>query len=117
MSITSFFDKVKTLFTSGEAQKALDAAAALVPIAIPYLDVAAEIAAGLAPSAVPQVVLDQIHADFPHLFDGSLKNAGEVKLYLLGIATQLLQAKFPNITTSIARLAVQAAYTGEHAAA
>ncbi len=115
-TVTTFFSKVSAFFTSGDANKALNTAAALVPEAIPFLDLAAEIAAGLAPSAVPQAVLTQIHTDFPHLFDGSLKNADEVKLYLLGVAAQLLQAKFPNITTSIARVAVQVAYTGQHAA-
>jgi hypothetical protein len=112
---TAFFQKVAAFFSSGEANKAFNTAAALVPQAIPYLDLAAEIAAGLAPSAVPQVVLDRIHTDFPHLFDGSLKNGEEVKLYLLGVASQLLQAKYPQISTSVARVAVQAAYTGTHA--
>jgi hypothetical protein len=49
------------------------------------------------------------------MFDGSLKSADEVKLYLLGIASQLLQARFPNVSTSIARTAVQVAYTAQHA--
>jgi len=113
--IAAFFSKISAFFSSGEANKALNTAAALVPEAIPFLDLAAEIAAGLAPSAVPQAVLDQIHTKFPRLFDGSLKSGDEVKLYLLGVAGQLLQAKFPNISTSIARVAVQVAYTGEHA--
>jgi hypothetical protein len=113
--ISSFFKKVMAFFSSGEASKALDTAAALVPEALPYLDLAAEIGAGLFPSAIPQTILDKIHAEFPHLFDGSLKGAEEVKLYLLGVATQLLQGKFPQISTSVARLAVQAAYTGQHA--
>lgn len=113
--IKSFFKKVSAFFSSGEASKALDTAAALVPQAIPFLDLAAEIAAGLAPSAVPQAALDKIHAEFPHLFDGSLKSGEEVKLYLLGVASNLLQAKFPQISTSVARVAIQVAYTGQHA--
>jgi len=113
--IMSFFAKVAAFFSSGAANKALNTAAELVPYAIPFLDLAAEIAAGLAPSAVPQAVLDKIHADFPHLFDGSLKNATEIKLYLLAVAAQLLQAKFPDVSTSVARVAVQVAYTAEHA--
>ena len=113
--LKSFFSKVRIFFSSGEAKKALDTAAALVPLAVPYLDLAAEIAAGLAPSAVPQVVLDRIHTTFPRLFDGSLKSADEVKLYIFGVAGQLLQAKYPGISTSIARVAVQVAYTAQHA--
>ena len=113
--IKSFFQKVSTFFSSGEANKALNTAAELVPHAIPFLDVAAEIAAGLAPSAVPQAVLDQIHAKFPRLFDGSIKDGEDLKLYMLGVATQLVQSKFPQVSTSIARAAVQVAYTAQHA--
>ena len=110
-----FFLKVAAFFASGEASKALNTAAALVPKAIPYLDIAAEIAAGITPSSVDDMLLAQVHTQFPHLFDGSLKSGEEVKLYLLGVATQLLQAHFPQISTSIARTAVQVAYTAQHA--
>jgi hypothetical protein len=112
----AFFAKVAAFFSSGEAAKALDAAAALVPKAIPYIDLAAEIGAGLAPSGVPAAVLADIHAKFPRLFDGSLKGADEVKLYLLGVASQLLKVKFPQVSTSVARAAVQVAYTAVHSA-
>ena len=113
--IGAFFSKILAFFSSGAANKALNTVAELVPYAIPFLDIAAEIAAGVAPSAVPQIVLDQIHTRFPRLFDGSLKTGDEVKLYLLAVAGQLLQSKYPNVSTSIARTAVQVAYTAQHA--
>lgn len=111
----TFFSKIVGFFSSGEANKALDAAAALVPKAMPFLDIAAAIATGITPTTLDDAVLAQVHTKFPHLFDGSLKTGDEVKLYLLGIATQLLQASYPQVSTSVARAAVQVAYTAQHA--
>src|SRR6266567_4382738 len=113
--IKTFFSKIAAFFSSGAANKALNAAAALVPKAMPFLDVAAAIAVGLTPTTLDDDVLVQIHTKFPHLFDGSLQTGDEVKLYLLGIATQLLQASYPQVSTSVARAAVQVAYTAQHA--
>jgi hypothetical protein len=113
--IKSFFSRIATFFSSGAAKKALDTAAALVPEAMPFLDIATQIAAGLTPTTVDDALLAEIHATFPRLFDGSLATGDEVKLYLLGIATQLLQARFPQVSTSVARAAVQVAYTAQHA--
>ena len=115
MNIKAFFLKVAAFFSSGAANKALNTAAAVVPKAIPYLDIAAESVAGITPTPVDDEVLAEIHAKFPRLFDGSLKSGDEVKLYLLGVATQLLQSAFPQVSTSIARAAVQVAYTAQHA--
>ena len=113
--IKAFFLKIAAFFSSGEANKALNAAAALVPKAMPILDVAAAIATGLTPTTLDDAVLTQIHTKFPHLFDGTLHTGDEVKLYLLGIATQLLQSRYPQVSTSVARAAVQVAYTAQHA--
>jgi hypothetical protein len=113
--IKTFFLKIAGFFSSGEANKALNTAAALVPKAMPFLDVAAAIATGLTPTTLDDTVLAQIHTKFPRLFDGSLQTGDEVKLYLLGIATQLLQASYPQVSTSVARAAVQVAYTAQHA--
>jgi hypothetical protein len=111
----TFFSKIVAFFSSGAASKALNTAAELVPKAIPFLDIAAAIAAGVTPNTVDDALLAQVHAKFPHLFDGSLQTGDEVKLYLLGIASQLLQASYPQVSTSIARAAVQVAYTAQHA--
>ena len=113
--IKTFFLKIAAFFSSGEANKALNAAAALVPKAMPFLDVAATIATGLTPTTLDDDVLAQIQTKFPRLFDGTLHTGDEVKLYLLGIATQLLQSRYPQVSTSVARAAVQVAYTAQHA--
>ena len=113
--IKLFFLKIAGFFASGEAWKALHTAAELVPKAIPILDIAAAVAAGITPTPVDDMLLAQVHARFPHMFDGSLKSGEEVKLYLLGIATELLRARYPHVSTSVARTAVQVAYTAQHA--
>ena len=113
--LRKFFTQIAAFFSSGAARKALNTAAELVPKAMPFLDVAAAIAAGLTPTTVDDALLAQLHVKFPHLFDGSLQTAEELKLYSLGIATQMLQASYPQVTTSIARAAVQVAYTAQHA--
>jgi hypothetical protein len=113
--IKTFFARIIGFFSSGAAKKALDTAAALVPQAMPFIDIAAQIAAGLTPTTVDDAMLAEVHAKFPRFFDGSLTTADEVKLYLLGVATQLLQARFPQVSTSVARAAVQVAYTAQHA--
>jgi len=113
--LKTFFLKIAAFFSSGAANKALNTAAALVPKAMPFLDLAAAIAAGMTPSPLDDVALAQIHAKFPHLFDGSLQTGDEVKLYLLGVATELLQKSYPQVSTSVARAAVQVAYTVQHA--
>ena len=113
--LKAFFLKIAAFFSSGVANKALNTAAALVPKAMPFLDIAAAIATGLTPTTLDDAVLAQLHAKFPHMFDGSLQTGDEVKLYLLGIATQLLQSSYPQVSTSVARAAVQVAYTAQHA--
>src|SRR5262245_54808558 len=113
--LKKIFTKIAAFFSSGAASKALNTAAELVPKAIPFLDIAAAIAAGITPTSVDDTLLAEVHAKFPHLFDGSLRTGEELKLYLLGIATQLLQSHYPQISTSIARTAVQVAYTAQHA--
>src|SRR5581483_2860245 len=105
----SFWSKLAGLFT-GRARRAIDTVAELVPKALPYLDLAAQIAAGITPTLADDRALDRIHAKFPRLFDGTLKTGSEVKLYMLAIAGELLEQQFPKISTTMARLAVEAVY-------
>lgn len=113
--LTAFIDKVKAFFTSSAARIALDTAAEYTAKALPFIDLAADIVAGLTPTTVDDMLLASIKTKYPQLFDGSLKNGDQVKLFALGVATDLLKYHFPWLSTSIARLAVQAAYTGKTA--
>lgn len=112
--IKSFFSFIARLVTSGAAKRALNRAAEIAPDVLPYIALAAEIVAGITPSQIDDVLLAAIKAKYPQLFNGSLKTADEVKLFTLGVAGDLVQAKFPGVSTSIARSAVQAIYLAEH---
>ena len=110
-----FFENLKkwalSLFGKREAVKQLlDNSFELASYALPYLDMASTIAAGITPSKVDDVALLAIKAKYPRLFDNSIKTGEELKLYTLGVATELLKAKFPDVSTSVARLAAQAAF-------
>lgn len=110
-AVKDFFVATVRFFKSGGAQKALQRAAELAPEVLPYIAIAADIAVGITPTTIDDAVLALIRAKYPALFDGSLKTPDEVKAFTLGVATELVKAEFPDVSTSIARLAVQAHYT------
>lgn len=114
-TIKAFFSRVATFFTSSRAQQALNQAADLTATALPYIEIAGKIVTGLTPTTLDDQALALLEAKYPQLFDGSIKSGEQVKLFALGVAADLLQQKYPAISTSIARLAVQAAYTGKTA--
>lgn len=107
--------KVLLIFTSDQAKKALNTAADFTASALPFIDIAARIVVGVTPTTIDDAALAALHHQFPQLFDGSLKTGEELKLYMLAVATELLKAKYPALSTSIARLSVQLAYTGKNA--
>jgi hypothetical protein len=109
-SIVAFFKKIIGWFTSDRAKQTVDLAAQYVLAAMPFIRIAGEIVTTLTPSGVDDAAWDWIQSEFPQLFDGSIKSAAELKLYALGIASELLAMKFPQLDTTAARLAVQAAY-------
>jgi hypothetical protein len=97
-------------FRSGKA--AADAKWALDHLAdaLPFIDIAASVAVTLTPTAIDDLAWAAIKAKFPKLFDGSVKTGDELKLYMLALATELFKAKYPQISTSVARATVQLAY-------
>jgi hypothetical protein len=113
--LKKIMNAIALFFADGKAQKALEAVASLVPKALPIIDIAAVVVTTLTPTGIDDVTWAAIKAKFPALFDGSLKTGDDVKLYALGVATEMLKAKFPGVSTSIARAAVQLAYTGKTA--
>ncbi len=114
-TIRSFFARVAALFTSPKGQESLKQAADLAAKSMPYIDIAAKIVTGVTPTTLDDMALSMIHARYPRLFDGSIHDGEELKLYAFGAAADLLQQKYPAVSTSVARLAVQVAYTGSHA--
>lgn len=113
-----FFTRIggffKGLFANKEAIKAaFDRTFELSARALPYLETAATIASGITPSKVDDLALAAIKTAYPRLFDGSITTGDELKLYTLGVATTLLKQKYPEVSTTVARLAVQTAYAAK----
>jgi hypothetical protein len=115
MSIKTLLSKVASFFSSGKAQKALSTVADYTALALPYIDIAADVIAGVTPTTLDDKALAAIKVKYPRLFDGSIKTGDEVKLYALGVASELMTSKYPQLTTTIARASVQLAYTGKTA--
>lgn len=113
--IKTILSKVKGFFTSGEAEAAFNAVADLVPKAMPFLDLAFKVVTAATPTLADDAAYAAVKVMFPGLFDGTVKNGDELKLYMLGVATEMLKAKYPGVSTSIARAAVQLAYVGRKA--
>lgn len=111
----SVLRRILGIFTSPAAEKAIEKIADYVPVALPYVTTAAEIVAGMTPTQVDDLALGAIKAKFPQLFNGSLKTGDEVKLFTLGVATELLNHKYPQLSTSVARASAQLAYVGQQA--
>ena len=114
-TIKAFFVRVATLFSSPKAKAALDQAANLTAEALPYISVAGSIITGLTPTTLDDQALAMLKTRYPQLFDGSIHTGEDLKLFAFSAAADLLGQKYPNISTSIARLAVQSAYTADHA--
>jgi hypothetical protein len=115
MTFNTLSARFLTFFRSGASQKAIDQVAAFAPSALPYIAIAAQIITGITPTTMDDQALALLHVKYPHLFDGSLKTGAEVKLYALGIASELMGQKFPSLSTSVARASVQMAYVGKTA--
>ena len=108
----NFFNKLKTIFTSQNAQTVYDKALELTPKVLPIIDMVATIGVSLTPPKWDDTAWAGIKLAFPGLWDGSLAKMTkqERSLYLLGIASEMIKLRFPNVSTTVARLAAQAVY-------
>jgi len=82
----------------------------LIPKIGPFIKIAGDIIVGLVPTEVDDAAWAIIKGKYPHLFDGSKLNQDTLKLYALGITTDLVQYHFPEASTTVARTATQLAY-------
>ena len=114
--LSTIFRYLTGRFTSAIAQQNFASVMDLVPHALPVISRVAGIAASLTPTELDDQVLLIIRTKYPKYFDGSLK-PDEMKLYLLGLATELLRSRFPAVSVSVARAAVQLAYVGQQSEA
>lgn len=113
--IKKVFSAIAGYFKSGKAQNDIELVAEFVPKALPFIKMAAEIGTMLTPTQADDVALAGIKAAYPMFFSGKELTPAEFKLALLGVATDLMRAKYPGLTTSVARAAVQVAYVGQSA--
>lgn len=108
--IFRIFHKLADYFRSDRAKADAEKALQYALMAAPYIKLAGDIITTLTPTGVDDVAWRLITTKYPRLFDGSLVTDDERKLYALGIAGALLEAKFPALDTSVARTAIQMAY-------
>ncbi|MBN9658618.1 MAG: hypothetical protein J0H49_10605 [Acidobacteria bacterium] len=108
---------ISAYFRTGRAAKDAQTALEYVGRALPYVKIAADLVVSLKPTQVDDLAWTAIKAKYPSLFDGRVKTQDEMKASALLIASDLLKAKYPELSTSVARAAVQLAYIDAKAAA
>jgi len=82
----------------------------LVPKVGPFVKIAGDIIVGITPTRIDDATWGFSKSKYPQLFDGSNPDTDVLKLYALGIATDLIQQRFPDASTTVARAAAQIAY-------
>ena len=97
-------------FTSGKAAADAQKALEYVGKALPFVVIAADIITTLTPTGVDDAAWRAIKAAYPRLLDGTEKSSEELKAEALIISAELLKARYPELSTSVARAAAQLAY-------
>jgi hypothetical protein len=107
------FSYIAKRFKSGQAKKDLETVEHFIDVAVPYIKMAEEIAAkaGFLPPGVDAAWHVAMLA-FPALFDGSDHTQDQWSSMLMGFAAKALEVSFPQLDTTVARMAVQSAYPG-----
>jgi hypothetical protein len=82
----------------------------LIPKVGPFIKTAADIITGLTPTTVDDMAWKAIKEKYPQLFSGQKVDPDTAKLYALGIATDLVERHYPEVSTTVARTATQLAY-------
>lgn len=108
---------ISAYFRTGQAAKDAQLALEYVGRALPYVAIAANVVVSMTPNSIDDIAWAAIKAKYPSLFDGRTKTQDELKASALLIASDLLKSKFPELSTSVARAAVQLAYIDQKSAA
>jgi hypothetical protein len=114
--IKKLFGAIGAYFKTGRAASDAQTALELATKALPLVAVAGNIVVGLTPTMVDDALWATIQAKFPALFNGTIKNPDELRLFALGVLTEMVKAKF-GVDTSVARAAAQLAYLDYRAGA
>ena len=82
----------------------------LIVKAGPFIKIAGDIIVGAIPGNVDDAAWSLIKSKYPKMFDGTGVDPELAKLYALGIATDLIKSRYPEVSTTVARTAAQIAY-------
>lgn len=102
--------KIASYFTSGRAAQDAQLACEYAAKVLPIISIAADIVVRLTPTGIDDAAWSAIKVKYPDLFSGNKLSGDELKLYALGVATEIVKRKFPELDTSVARTAIQLAY-------
>jgi hypothetical protein len=107
----TWLQKLIDFFKGNKAEKEINTALQYVDKALPFIQLAAEVASALSPANIPAQVLVVLTSKFPILFNGSVLTLNELESYMLAVAAAMLQMEFPFLSTTTAVLTTQLAYT------
>lgn len=109
--IKYLLDRAATFFARPETKQAITRLADLVPHMLPYVIAGGDFIAGITPSTLDDIALAFLRKSFPRLFDGSIKQADELKRYTGTAIATLFADRFglkENQARAILELAVLA---------
>jgi hypothetical protein len=112
-----FFGGLKKLFTRQGAVNVFNKALEISPQVLFIIDFVATIGTTLSPPTWDDALWNGvIKTKYPELWDGRFADMSVAarKLFLLGIATEIIKSYFPGVSTTTARLAAQAAYAAKY---
>jgi hypothetical protein len=108
--LLNLFRGLARWFKTGAAARDTQTALQYVGAALPIVEEVGGLIVTATPTTADDAKWNELRQKYPELLDGQPKTPDALKLAALGIATRLLQARFPILNTSIARAAVQLAY-------
>ncbi|HWR52241.1 MAG TPA: hypothetical protein VN428_14110 [Bryobacteraceae bacterium] len=104
--------RIAAFFGTGRAKTVFDTVADYTAKALPFVELGAEIVAGLTPTRADDAALAFLRAQYPSLFDGTIKDGETLKRCVFDAVSALFHDRYPQLTDSMARAAVQLAVVG-----
>jgi hypothetical protein len=108
--LNAFFQKLITYVQGGSLARDFAKAASIATQIGPLVKIAGDIVTGLTPSTIDDKLWGTLTEKYPNLFNGVGYSPDEIKLTALAVLTELVKNRYPGISTTVARLAAQAAY-------
>jgi hypothetical protein len=105
-----FSNLIQKVWDNKKLSNSLNYVEELIPKIAPFIKIAGDIITGLTPNTLDDAAWLMIKSKYPGLFNGETLDDETKKLYALGIATDLVKSRFPEVSTTVARSAAQIAY-------